>query len=249
MLCRYGDLLAHLGPSRFHQAERCYEAARAVDENAACAARGLGYLSRERGERRLAEQHLARAMKLDPSDYFTLLYRGENLSHGIVKGFIEAPDEVLDEHDAATLERARELLRRATRLRPEWAEAWVELGRTWGDDPNPPAEAVQSLERGFWMMPFRDDVALSVVNLYASLGRAEDVAAVAESPIRIRLDEHDRELLDGHLRRARWNSVKLLMEAGDTAGARAQLEALLRGGGLQDEELLRIRELLITVQP
>ena len=70
-----------------------YEKALKLDPDHAPSLAALGALRSRQGRADEAERHLRRSVELDPTDYFTVLYRGENLSHGITGGDDDARGE------------------------------------------------------------------------------------------------------------------------------------------------------------
>ena len=170
-LCRLGELRAHMGRQYSEHAYDHFEAALETEPATACALRGLGYLEREQGNLSKARDYFERARELDGSDYYSALYLGETLRMQVRQR--RDAGKRLDATDDAEIERARQLFEVAIDSHPEWAEAYVELGRTYLRDPCPEC-GIAPLERGSELMPFRMDAALDLLVLYSRDARVAD---------------------------------------------------------------------------
>ncbi len=247
MRCRLGELMAHIDQGELERAELIFDSVVSSHPKEACALRGLGFVAREQGLRDRAEELLSKAQTLSPEDYLTLLYRGENLSMRARESSDEEGESESAESAAADTQMARKLFRRAIEVEPEWGEAWVELGRTWSREEKPPGEALESLLHGLELMPFRDDVAISLAQMYVRLGLPDHVSATMGGSVRGRLPEETLALVDGMVQDARWNAARRLQEAGDLEGAVASLEVILADQP-DEERKERVEEMILALR-
>jgi tetratricopeptide (TPR) repeat protein len=196
VLYRLGDLLANLsqgGDDHRAAAGEHFRAALAVQPNHGPALAGLGYLEELSGNRQEARALYEKAAQLAPDD-FLIQYR-------------YAAILLKDDEDLDSLRKARAALARAVRLRPDFGEAWAQLGYTYQREDVLPAEAVQALETAHRLLPSRMEIAYNLALAYARSGARQKAADLIETTLVAGADaamlENAREaLLNEDLRQA-----------------------------------------------
>lgn len=206
-LARLGDLVAHVQSERPSEAEAHYREALRLNPTYAPAFTGLAVLEENAERYDEAVALFEKALSIDPNDPMTCFQFGRCLSRRSEarRGSI-GPDEV-----PTDIARARDLLGKSIASRPEFAEAYVEFGRTFvvgGGDPGP---AIQPLEAARRMLPARVDVPVMLAMLYAHKGdmaRARDLVenGVARMNDREALERARRTLKELEAWRARTSS-------------------------------------------
>jgi tetratricopeptide (TPR) repeat protein len=185
-LARLGDLVAHVQTERPSEAEQHYREALRVNPAYASAYTGLAVLQENAERHDEAVALFEKALSLDAEDPMTGFQFGRCLSRrndGSTGG----------EGIPADLVRARDLLGKSIALRPGFAEAYVEFGRTFlagGGDPGP---AIPPLEAARRMLPARVDVPAMLAMLYARKGDMAKANDLVENGL---ARMNDREALE-----------------------------------------------------
>jgi Tfp pilus assembly protein PilF len=219
-LVRLGDLVAS-EEARRDQAERFYQAALAANPADSAALGGLGWLRRQQKRNDEAAALLTKAAEGGSTDYRVPYALGrlriEELS---AKPYdTNAPSA----EQRGLLESARTSLRRSIELEPDFAEARVDLGKTYRFEPRDGSvdEGIASLEEARKRLPSRDDVAVDLARLYDRKG--EHAKADAVSPT------------SGAARNATRNATKFETEMKSDFDAKvARVNALIEAGKLDD---------------
>lgn len=166
VLVRLGDLLAS-DEDRAADAERFYQAALAADPASSGALGGLGWLRLERKENEEAAALLTRAAAGGSTDYRVYYGIGRLRWEELSKTPINASAPTAKQKEL--LDAARAAFRKSVELEPDFAEAWVALGRTYRVEP--PGAGVESgitaLEEARRRLPSREDVAADLALLQA----------------------------------------------------------------------------------
>jgi tetratricopeptide (TPR) repeat protein len=152
-LYRLGDLLANLGEEHRAAAAEHFRAALAAKPDHGPALSGLGFLEELANHPQEARAWYQKAARLAPDD-FLVQYR-------------YATSLLEEDSDPDALRQARVALSRAVRLRPDFGEAWAQLGYTYQSEDVLPAEAVQALETAHRLLPSRLEVAYNLALAYA----------------------------------------------------------------------------------
>jgi tetratricopeptide (TPR) repeat protein len=160
---RLGDLLAHMEPEFQAEAEAMLQKSFADSPGNALASRALGLVRLGQGRAADAAGLFEAALAADPRDAIAAMMLAEML-----------------QDDRA---RARDLLARAVKTRPEFAEAAVSYARSLLLDPGAitPVElesSISTLEKARERLPYRPDAAANLAILYAIKGdfeRARDI--------------------------------------------------------------------------
>ncbi len=155
---RLGDLLAHREPEFFGEAEAMLGRSLADAPGNALASRALGLVRLRQDRTADAVRLFEAALAADPKDAIAAMMLAESLPE-----------------DGA---RARDLLARAVKARPEFAEASVSYARSLLRDPGAVAPAdleasISALEKGRERLPYRADAAADLAILYAIKGDFE----------------------------------------------------------------------------
>ena len=170
-LYRLGDLLANLGEEHRAAAAEHFRAALAAKPDHGPALSGLGFLEELANHPQEARAWYQKAARLAPDD-FLVQYR-------------YATSLLEEDSDPDALRQARVALSRAVRLRPDFGEAWAQLGYTYQSEDVLPAEAVQALETAHRLLPSRLEVAYNLALAYARGGqrqKAEDLVEKVLAP-------------------------------------------------------------------
>ena len=157
-----GDLLVHQSEPRA-EAEEHYRAALALEADHPGALMGLALLAERRLDPERARSFLERALGRNDRDPMVLYHLGRLL---LTEGGTEA-------------DRARQLLRRAVVLRPDFGPAWAHLSYAITFLDPLPKDALGIGQTAFRLLPSRWDVALNLLNHYTRLGHRE----IAESMV------------------------------------------------------------------
>jgi tetratricopeptide (TPR) repeat protein len=168
VLYRLGDLLSNLGEERAADATEHLRAALQAKPDCGPALASLARLAEQAGRADEARALLARAADLSPDD-FAVQY---SYAH-----------QLLEHPDSGSTARAREALRRATRLRPDFAEAWAELGYNLISDDRLGSEGLAALETAHRLLPSRRDVAHNLAVAYARSDRLQEAQALIDGAL------------------------------------------------------------------
>jgi tetratricopeptide (TPR) repeat protein len=242
-LVRLGDLVAS-EETRRDQAERFYQAALAATPADPGALGGLGWLRREQKRNDDALPLLKRAAEGESTDYrvhYALArLRLEELTSRPYDTNAPAPEQ------RAVLESARTALRRSIELEPDFAEARVDLGKSYRFEPRDGSvdEGIAALEEAHKRLPSRDDVAVDLARLYDRKGEHAKADAVSPSSSVARSTDkfESRMKTDFDAKVARVNA---LIEAGKLDEAVAAVDELMKDtGGETRTKLAEQRDVL-----
>ncbi len=163
VLYHLGDLLSTLGDDRAAEAGEHFRAALAVQPDYGLALTGLGVLAGQASRPAEARSYYEQGARLAPDSVLAQYLYAESLIAD------PGPD---------SLRLARGALSRAVAARPDFGEAWAQLGYTYQAEDELPPEAVRSLETAHRLLPSRMDVAHNLALVYARTGqtaRAEEL--------------------------------------------------------------------------
>ena len=215
VLYRLGEMLLSNGSTEQRaEAEGHFRAALEAQPKHGPATAGLGRIAEDAGRTAEARTLYAQAAQLAPDDFFLQYLYGRSLL------------EPTPEPDG--MPRAEAALRRAVKLRPDFAEGWGRLAQAVSYQSPLPPDAVSIFETALRLMPAREDFAFNLALLSAQIGqqaRAQELIDKILIP-RKRLDyaEKAREaLIVGE-----WQEIERdLVQQGKLAEAAPRLEALL----------------------
>jgi tetratricopeptide (TPR) repeat protein len=165
VLFRLGDLLGSGLMERVDFAAEHFNAVLALDDSFGPGVAGLGSLDEAAGRNEAALARYEQAAALSPDDYRSNLLLGRSLFGGLASA-------ASDEARVAQLQRARTALRRATELRPDLVEAWIELGSTYLTDMENIDRGIDALEHAMELQPKRPGVGIDLTMLYVKQGSA-----------------------------------------------------------------------------
>ena len=172
MLCRLGDLMLYIDGGRPEVAASYYQAALTRNPKQGEAYAGFGAIQQKANLHAQSVEPLATAIEFSPNSYRAhLLYaNGLRRSHEVESKWWEE----LSEKSVENLSAARTSYRRCTELEPEHVECWSGLGRTyfWDRDPS---EGIAALQQALALAPARGHTAFNLMELYSTVGRAEEV--------------------------------------------------------------------------
>lgn len=178
-LSRLGDLLAHLGPERSEDAIRHCRAALQINPKSAPAEAGIGFAEASRGNYEAAAAHYQTAAELDPGNHLYPYLRAVSLLGKLPGGRIVgsagagiAPED---------LEKVRDLLQRTIERRPDFAEAYVDLGATYVGAEGTVDAGIAALEKARSLLPSRMDVVANLAALYLQKGDREQAGNLVEN--------------------------------------------------------------------
>jgi hypothetical protein len=165
VLLHLGDLLAHLGNERLHEAEAFFKEAISANPNAALAYAGLGHVEQERGKFSEGRKHFEKAIQLGPPHALTHYRYGVCLMAEVKS---RARWSSRDYIATKTSREARDAFRTAIDLDQQFLEAYAAFGETFLFDPDGPFdEGIYSLEIAMRRWPSRMDIALNLLTLCA----------------------------------------------------------------------------------
>jgi tetratricopeptide (TPR) repeat protein len=171
LLFRLGDLLAHLSPLTYREAEKHYRAALEHNGRHAGALAGLGWVAEIERDEPKALRYYEQAIAERSTDFQVYLRHGRLLLDPLMRA--SAWRLETDPGAGPVLRAARSSFRRSIALRPDCAEAYAALGATYLFETTVPTEAIEALLKAFSMEPFRTDIASNIVALYAKRGERE----------------------------------------------------------------------------
>lgn len=182
-----GDLLVHTAPERHADAAERFRRAVELAPEHGPSWGGLGYAAELAGDQEAARAHYRKAVTYSSDDPLLQYLYGESLLRAL------GDERPSDEEGMAELRRAREAMEQATRLRPDFAQAWVRLGYAYSLEPRPSPAEVEALETATRLLPSRTDVAFNLLLAYARAGERAQVEATRQ---RLDLLEADAATLD-----------------------------------------------------
>jgi tetratricopeptide (TPR) repeat protein len=198
-LARLGDLLVHLDPERAQEAlDHFREALRSEPDNPTALA-GIGLVDATWKRYREAEEQFRTTAAANPQNPLYAYYQAAALLGYTPTEFARPPRPELAPEDR---EKARELLRKAIEIRPEFPEALVALACTATDDEAGSAEAIPLLEKTRTLIPSRVEVAAELFGRYLLARRRDQAAALLDGVLapsgEKRVVEWARMMLEGY---------------------------------------------------
>jgi tetratricopeptide (TPR) repeat protein len=168
-----GDLLAHQGTERLHEAEAHFNQAISVNPNYALGYAGLGFVEMNRGSITEARRYFAKAIEFAPPHPEIYYHYGNCLMDGIKsRAQVNCHDPAVQQ----TLRDARGAFRTAIDLDNDLVEAYAALGETFVFDIQSPLdEGIAALDFALTRLPSRKDVALNLLSLCAQNGDSATV--------------------------------------------------------------------------
>ncbi|HEX9736277.1 MAG TPA: tetratricopeptide repeat protein [Thermoanaerobaculia bacterium] len=163
-LFHLGDLLVHTAPERHADAAELFRRAVELTSEHGPSWGGLGYSSELVGDHEAARAHYEKAAAHSPDDPLLQYLYGESLLRAL------GGQRPSGEEATALLGRARDAMERATRLDPDFAQAWVRLGYAHSLEHRPSPAEVETLETAARLLPRRADVAFNLLLAYARAG-------------------------------------------------------------------------------
>jgi len=173
-LFRLGDLLAHIDEDRGAEAETLFHEAQRLAPGYPAAYAGLAYLAQIAGRFDDAVGLYDKAASLDPNDPLTCFHLGQCLvrrasTSSSPEGKGDVPPDLV---------RAEDMFGQTIRMRPGFAEAYVEYARAIMQQAGGGKAAIPLLEAARILQPSRIDVVVNLAILYARTGddaRARDL--------------------------------------------------------------------------
>jgi tetratricopeptide (TPR) repeat protein len=228
-LFRLGDLLFHENEERFEEAETFFQTALREDPGLAAAETGLGEIAFQREDYAAAAEHFRKAVSSERADYRAYYWDGRLKMHQLY----DAWSWPITPTERETLEAARAALRKSIALNPDFAEARVELGRSYlVEDSGHLGEGIAALTAASAVLPSRVDVAndLGKLKERSAQPKASDASESAEaSPA--------PEVPSGN--RAKPASARTMTSTPDTDAINALLAA-----GKEDEAVAAMEKLV-----
>jgi|GEM_PF-1384262 len=202
-LARLGELLHHLQEERVADAEAHLREALRLEPDNGVALMNLGTLMASKGE---FEQALALYEKAAASRHEDplLAYRQARALLHRKEGERSVGEHSGEAIPDATLARARDLLNRAIKIRPNFAEAHIELGNLANLPGGDLKGGIEALEKARLLMPSRLDATMNLFFLYLESDNRTAAQALFDKVIvphkdegairwaRMQLEDHDR---------------------------------------------------------
>ncbi len=178
VLCRLGDMRAHVALAPGKEVEAMFREALALNPSYASAHIGLGYLKERAAAYDEAQAEYDRAVQIAPDDYIANFSAGSCLVHRFQAGWRGS-----DASTAAVqtlVDRMRVLLGKSLSSKPDFAEAYAEFGATYLLDGAGSAAGIRVLEQARSMLPGRTDIVVNLVRLYLAMGQADKARALID---------------------------------------------------------------------
>jgi tetratricopeptide (TPR) repeat protein len=201
-LARLGELLAHLQEERLPDAEAHLREALRLEPESGVALMNMGTLLASKGQFEAAVSLFERAAASRREDPLLSYREARALLHR--KEGERAVGEHGDEIPEGAASRAREFLNQAIKIRPTFAEAYIELGNL-ADSPGGDLKGgIEALEKARTLMPSRLDVGMNLFFLYLKSDNRAAAQQLFDKVIvpkrdetairwaRLRLEEYDR---------------------------------------------------------
>ena len=178
MLYRLGDFLTHLDPGRAGEIEAHLQESLRLDPKRGGTYAALGLLRHSQDRFIEAAALFDKAVFLDPDDAHTCFLLARSLLHQS-EGAERGTDAAIDAASPA-LARAREMLRKAIRLQPEFAAAHAELGASYVTAAGDVTPGIAALETARRLFPSEMMFAENLVHLYLRNDQPEEARALVE---------------------------------------------------------------------
>jgi len=202
-LARLGELLHHLQEERVADAEAHLREALRLEPDSGVALMNMGTLMASKGEFEQALAYYEKAAASRREDPLLAYREARALLHR------KEGERSVGEHSGeaipeATLARARDLLNRAIKIRPNFAEAYIELGNLANLPGGDLKGGIQALEKARTLMPSRLDASMNLFFLYLESDNRAAAQALFDKVIvpqkdegairwaRMQLEDHDR---------------------------------------------------------
>jgi len=176
-LARLGDLLAHLDPARFSEAEQLLREAQRIDPDEALSYAGLGYLAQSAGRLDEAVTLYDKAMAFDAKDPLTAFHLGQTLARRAAGAPVPAGERTIP----ADVVRAEDMFGQTIQQRHEFGEAYIEYARIIMENGLGEKAAVPLLEAARVLLPSRVDVVVNLTALYAYTGQLDRAQEMADN--------------------------------------------------------------------
>ncbi|MGH7496101.1 MAG: DUF1570 domain-containing protein [bacterium] len=173
-----GDLLAHQGKERLHEAEAHFSHAISVNPNYALGYAGLGFVEMNRGSITEARRYFAQAIAFVPPHAEIYYHYGNCLMDGIKsRAQVNRRDPAVQQN----LREARGAFRTAIDLDNDLVEAYAALGETFVFDiESSHDEGIAALDFALERLPVRRDIALNLLFLCAQNGDSTRVQTLLD---------------------------------------------------------------------
>ncbi len=156
VLCRLGELIAHVSTDRLPDAERFFQAALASQPSNADALAGLGMVRLRQEREAEAADFFGQAVATERADYRAYYYYARLKLQKIARAW----SWPMTDEERAGIEAGRAALRQSIALNPDFPEARVELGRSFSvEQPDHLDEGIAELTIAARLLPSRPDVA------------------------------------------------------------------------------------------
>jgi tetratricopeptide (TPR) repeat protein len=233
-LARLGELLQHLQEERLPDAEAHLREALRLDPEGGIPLMNMGTLLAAKGEFDKAVSLFERAAASLPDEPLLTYREARALLHR-KEGERPVGEEAVGSIAPETIERARGLLKRTIKIRPSFAEAYIELGNLADASGGSLEEGIEALAKARTLMPSRLDVTM---NLFFLNLKAGNRAAAQELFDKAIIPQRDEESI-------RWARMRLEYDAKVRAAGKAE-PAIPEGPGttvpVPDEALFQERK-------
>ncbi len=167
VLCRLGDLLAHIDENRASEAEELFREAQRLAPAYPAANAGLAYMAQIGGRFDDAIGLYEKAIELAPNDPLTFFHLGQRLARRAAgaspnDGKAGPPPDLV---------RAEDMFGQAIQLRHDFGEAYVEYAKLIFEMGIADKAAIPLFEAARVLLPSRVDVVVNLAILYAQTGQ------------------------------------------------------------------------------
>lgn len=213
-LARLGELLLNLQEERLPDAEAHLREALRLDPEGGIPLMNMGTLLAAKGEFDKAVSLFERAAASLPDDPLLYYREARALLHR-KEGERAVGEESIGSAPPETVERARVLLKRTLKIRPSFAEAYIELGNLSDAPGGSLEEGIEALEKARTLMPSRLDVTMNLFFLNLKMGNRAAAQELFDKAI---VPQRDEESI-------RWARLRLEYDAQVRAAGKAEAVA------------------------
>jgi hypothetical protein len=220
VLYQLGALLFTLGDRSPQSAEEHFQAVLVRDSSHAPSIASLGVIADQRGETKVAEELLARAMSVTPANARACALAGRVALERSLRS--PPPSTAAADSVPPLMLTARRRFAACLQLEPDDLEALAGFGKTFVYDRDPSSGAIAALKRASAALPARSDILWDLFWLEVGAGRREEAQSLLHGKLDSRLDAEqaaEAEAMLAQLAQPRARNLEREQAEGDSSAA------------------------------